>query len=424
MNIVLPYGKDQVSVSFDRKRLAFILDLNEAPGVTNLKAEVEKALQNPIGTSGLGHLVKANDSVVILVDDNTRLTPVKEIIPYVLNELLEVGVSEKKITILVATGTHRSMTDLELHEKLGSNVCDRFKIEQHNYKDKKHLKKVGEINGVPVMVNATAVEADFLMGIGSIIPHCDFGFSGGAKIVEPGICGYTTTAFVHALCQIGDEIPLGKVESPARLKAEEIAKKAGLKFILNVVLNSKNEVVSIVAGDPVKAHREGVKKSRSIYGASFSEPAEIIICSAYPADDDFWQASKGLAAPYFTCKKDGIILLTSPCYEGVADKVHLQWTNYWLKMSFDEICEKLNEADYENEELDFIAGGVAAMIARVREHATVILVSDGISEKDTARLGFLKSPSLQEATDFALRRFRDGSVGVIPMGGCILPLRI
>ncbi|MCD6471963.1 nickel-dependent lactate racemase [Candidatus Aerophobetes bacterium] len=424
MNIILPYGKDRVSVSFDRERLAFILNLSEASGLTDLKVEVERALQNPIGTSGLKHLVKANDSVVILVDDNTRLTPVKRIIPYVLSELLKVGVSEKMITILVAAGTHRDMTDLELREKLGANICDRFKIEQHNYRDKKHLRKVGETDGIPIAVNATAVEADFLMGIGNIIPHCDFGFSGGAKIVEPGICGYTATAFTHTLCQIGDEIPLGKVENPARLKAEAMAKKAGLAFILNVVLNSKNEIVSIVAGDPVKAHREGVKKSRSIYGASFSEPAKILICSAYPADKDFWQAAKGLAAAYFACKKDGIIILTSPCREGVADKVHLQWTNYWLKMTFAEICKKLNKADYEDEELDFIAGGGAAMIARIREHATVILVSDGISEKDTARLGFLKSPSLQEATDFALRRFRDGSVGVIPMGGDTLPLRI
>lgn len=92
-------------------------------------------------------------------------------------------------------------------------------------------------------------------------------------------------------------------------------------------------------------------------------------------------------------------------------------------MTFAEIRKATSKANYENEELDLIAGGGAAMIARIREHATVILVSDGISQEDAARLGFLKSPSLQEATDFALRRFEKGSVGIIPMGDDTLPLR-
>jgi len=423
MNITLPYGKNRVSISFDKKRLAFVLEPSEASTLTDLKTQIKKALRNPIGTSRLGDLVKASDSVVILVDDNTRVTPLNKIIPHVLAELFEVGVDEENISILMAGGTHREVTDSELRNKLGPDICERLRIEQHNYRNKKRLSKVGEIDGIPIEVNATALEASFLMGIGNIIPHCDFGFSGGAKIVEPGICSYAATAFTHVLCQVGDEIPLGQTQNPARLKAEAMAKQAGLAFILNVVLNPKSEVVSVVAGDPVKAHREGIKKSRSIYGVSFSEPADIVICSAYPADKDFWQAAKGLAAAYFACRKDGIIILTSPCYEGVADEVHSQWTDYWTKMTFAEIRKATSKANYENEELDLIAGGGAAMIARIREHATVILVSDGISQEDAARLGFLKSPSLQEATDFALRRFEKGSVGIIPRGGDTLPLR-
>ena len=170
---------------------------------------------------------------------------------------------------------------------------------------------------IPVHVNKKILEADYVVGLGNIIPHCDAGFSGGAKIVQPGVCGFATTAATHIAAALLDEIPLGDLNNPCRQGIEEVAGKVGLKFIINVVMSPSGEVIDVFAGDFIAAHRAGAILAEQVYGVEIPELADIVIVSSQPGDIDFWQGEKALISAYFCVKKGGIIIFVAPCYEGM-----------------------------------------------------------------------------------------------------------
>ncbi len=419
--LMIRYGQGYVSISLPRARVDFTLEPRMLPPVLEVEEAVVNAIRHPIDSPPISKLVQPNSPIIILVEDNTRSTPLKRVLPPLLNELSSLGVPDKQITLLIASGTHRNMTASELVEKYGEDTCRRFAIVQHDYKDS-GLVQVGSIGdaNVPVYVNPLALTCGTLIGIGNIIPHCDLGYSGGAKIVQPGICGYAATAYTHVLAALQDEIPLGCTETPSRIEAEKIARVVGLDMIVNVVLNARQEIVSVVAGDPVKAHRSGVERSREIFELEIPRRADIVISSSYPADLDYWQAMKGLVAGYFAVKPGGTIILVTPCPEGIAP-THPRFMDYWNNMSLDECLSVLKSASYHDETSDLIAAECAVMTARIREFASVILVSGGISYDEAVRLGFMKVNSLDDAVTLALRRFPNGRIGIINSGGDVLP---
>ena len=170
---------------------------------------------------------------------------------------------------------------------------------------------------IPVRVNRTAMDADLLIGLGNIIPHCGAGFSGGAKIVQPGVCGFATTAATHVTATLLPEIPLGEVDTPCRRGMEQVARTVGLEFIVDVVQDPHHRVVEIVAGDLWRAHRPGVEVSRRAWGVRVPAPADIVVVSSYPADIDWWQGEKGLIAASVAVRTAASSSSCTPCPEGL-----------------------------------------------------------------------------------------------------------
>ena len=194
-------------------------------------------------------------------------TPRQRIFPPLLDELNKAGIPDKDITVLIALGTHRYMSQEEIRDCFGKEVTRRVKILNHERKDKANLINVGSTpSGISIGVNKITYKADYLIGVGSIVPHSLAGYGGGAKIVQPGICSWETTGKTHLLPMKKDEFfaLVGNPENKVRLEMEEVARIVGLNFIVNVVLNSEGEIVKVVSGDPVKAHREGIKVAKEI----------------------------------------------------------------------------------------------------------------------------------------------------------------
>ncbi len=184
-----------------------------------------------------------------------------------MDELNKAGIPDKDITVLIALGTHRYMSQEEIRDCFGKEVTRRVKILNHERKDKANLINVGSTpSGISIGVNKITYKADYLIGVGSIVPHSLAGYGGGAKIVQPGICSWETTGKTHLLPMKKDEFfaLVGNPENKVRLEMEEVARIVGLNFIVNVVLNSEGEIVKVVSGDPVKAHREGIKVAKEI----------------------------------------------------------------------------------------------------------------------------------------------------------------
>ncbi|SDD62349.1 nickel-dependent lactate racemase [Sporomusa acidovorans] len=424
-SIAIPYGNEAARASVPADLVVFDGIMPKIPSIVDLETAVLEKLDNPRGCKPLKAMVSKADRILILIEDNTRQTPVKRILPVLISYLKNNEIKTNQIEILIATGTHRVMTEEEVIEKVGLDVFNSLQIYQHDFKKKDDIVDLGTVNlgesTIPVHVNKRALEADFIIGLGNIVPHCDAGYSGGGKIVQPGICGLATTASTHIAGALLAEIPLGNADNPCRLGIEKVAQRVGLRFIINTVMNANQEVVAVVAGDFVKAHREGSKIAANVYGVDIPVLADITIVSSHPCNIDYWQAMKGLVSAYFTVKSGGYIIFVSPCYEGLEHN-HPQLRE-WLRYSYSESCNLARQTSLGDESADLVAADIAICNARIREKANILIVSEGLTKEDIAVLGYEKFDTLQAAIDYALREIPNGKIGILPRGGDCLPIK-
>jgi nickel-dependent lactate racemase len=420
----VPYGSESLTAQVPEEQILFMGEMTALPALENFEEELRRQLDRPIGCPPLRSLISTRERILTLVEDNTRNTPVKRILPVLLDYLEKAGVPLGSVEILTAPGTHRVMTEKELSEKIGEGIARRVRVSQHDFQDAGAIVDLGAVqvgaSRVPVQVNRKVLEADFLIGLGDIVPHSDAGFSGGAKIVQPGVCGFATTAATHIAGALLDEIPLGEVANPCRLGMEEVARRVKLRFIVNVIKNYQNEVVEVVTGDFVQAHRRGVETARKSFGVSFPALADVVVVSSYPCDIDYWQAEKGLISAYFAVRKGGIIIFVAPCPEGLEHN-HPRLRD-WVKMTYAEACAAARKISPEDTQADLIAADLAICNARIREKADIYLVSGGLGEEDSRILGYRKFATLPQAVEEALERFPRGRFGLLPRGGDCLPI--
>jgi nickel-dependent lactate racemase len=226
--VKMNYGKASLDIEVPQNRILAVADLNEVDAARNERAEVERALDNPIGHKGIDELAKKK--TVVVVDDNTRPTPVNRILPILLDRLNEAGIEDGDISVLIALGTHRVMSDSEVREKVGAEALERVSVTNHYWKRKDMLVDMGKTpSGVPLSVNRCYLEANVRIGVGYIVPHCQAGWTGGAKIIQPGVCGAETTDYTHWLSARFDVRHLiGVANNPVRLEIENVVRNIGL----------------------------------------------------------------------------------------------------------------------------------------------------------------------------------------------------
>jgi nickel-dependent lactate racemase len=311
------FGASIIELDIPKKNLAFNLKANNVKPPKDEVEEIRQSILNPIGCKRLRDMVSKNDSIVILADDRTRLTPQKKIIPVVLEELYEAGLKSDQIKIIIAYGTHRVMTSDEKLDKFGKELMSTIEIKDHNCLNIKNLIDKGKTRrGTRILINKEVLDADFRIAIGSVLPHHPTGWSGGAKILLPGVAGQETICSMHLLG--ANEPQLGKVLTPCREEMEDFAQAVGLHFIVNIVHDKDGNILKSVAGHFVEAHRKAVEHGFEVFGAKFHELADITLSSTYPADYDLTQSDKGLFSAELATKTGGEIILLSPCLEGIA----------------------------------------------------------------------------------------------------------
>ena len=425
MRYDIPYGDRKEYFDAPQGSVIFEGKMTNIPAVKDFKGELISALESPIGTPPLKELAVDRKNIVFLVEDNTRSTPLDIIMPIITDYLNENGVPDNAMSFLTAPGTHRLMTDEEIIQKLGAEMVRRFKVVQHDANASEDMKDLGTVTAgdykIPVHVNKYALEADLLVGIGNIVPHCDAGYSGGAKILQPGVCDFVTTSATHAAAGFCPDIPLGMADgNPCRMGMEEVAKIAGLAFIVNTVKNYEGEISGIFAGDFIKAHREGVKLAKISYSISVPEPADIVIVSSSPSDMDYWQACKGTSCAYFAVKEGGVMIFAAPCTEGLAHN-HPHFRE-WLSLPMDEVLRRLAAASPEDVEADMVSAVLSVCNCRARDKAKIFCVSDGLTKEDLAAMQYTPFPSVQVALDEAMRLIPGATIGIIPKGGISLPI--
>ena len=420
MLIRFPYDETAIaSARIDERRLIGVFEpkMPEPPeaGVQEL---VAAALREPIGSKPLADLVRPDWRIVLLVDDNSRTTPIDRMLPPVFEELARGGVPDDNITGLIALGTHRPMTPEEIEAKCGAENVRRIRFVNHAWHDPGQMINIGQTTlGFDIDVNRRVVEADFVIGFGHIVPHATAGFSGGGKIVMPGVSGEVTLAQTHWASM---DIPLAQLlgwrDNPIRLAIDEIARRAGMGFIVNSVPRLDGRVQKVFCGDVTEAHRHGCELSGQLYRVSIPERADIVVVDSAPADIDLRQAIKGLIGGALAAKPDGVVVLVTPCPEGVAP----QFPEY-EQIGFRPITEM--ESLIERGKISRISGYTLGLIGQLlADGLTVILACPGITRQTTEDMGFFYQPDAQAAIDRACSLRPDGRVLVLSHGAEALPV--
>lgn len=418
VTIRLPYGNREIAVTTTSDRLLGVFSPHDVLPVADLQQEIRRALADPIGSLPLRDLVRGKQQIVFIADDNTRLTPTAAIMPILLDECNAVGIADTCMSIIIALGTHRPMTPTEILNKFGEETIRRVAIKNHPFRDSDSLADLGRTkNGTHISINKEVLAADFKLGIGSIVPHHIPGYAGGAKIVQPGVSGEQTTAETHLLSVREPRSLLGVIDNPVRRELNIIARQIGLHTIFNTVLNRYGTVVKAFYGDVEQAFLRGVETAETVYAVELPKEADIVLASSHPCDLEFWQAHKTLYAADRAVREGGIIIIVSPCYEGVA-KTHANMIDFAGKEP--KAVEQLMEQGIIH---DRVAAALAMAWGQVRRRARVFFVSDGISHHEARQLSFTPFDSVQEALDAATEILgNSASIAVLTHAPDMLPI--
>ena len=321
--MMLPWGTEELELTLPGSwQLIGSLEPASGKGVRDPEEAVRESLASPIGASRLRDMVGDGMRIALVIDDASRPTPVDLIFPVVLEELLRGGVRQEAITLVTALGVHRPMSEEEVLLRTGGQLPDGMRWENHDCDNGEGLVSLGTTRrGTPVTANKRVCEADVVVSIGCIEPHIIASFGGGYKNLIPGVAGRETIAHNHTLnCTPATFNMVGQPvdQNPMRLDLEEAAAMVdGKVFIVNAILDSRQDVIQVVAGDPIEAHRCGVRDSESLYGASVPALADVVITDSHPMDQDLRQGVKALANTIRAVRRGGVHITLVRATEGV-----------------------------------------------------------------------------------------------------------
>ncbi|MGA2915802.1 MAG: nickel-dependent lactate racemase [Sedimentisphaerales bacterium] len=369
----------------------------------------EKALVNTIGSEPLDRIVQAGMKIVIVVDDITRSTKTELMLPPVLKWLKGAKIGNEDISIFVALGTHRQMTEQEIRLKYTDEAAENHRIINPDWKKGEDYETIEKSDdGFEIKVHKEILKADFVIGLGQAVPHMYAGFGGGGKIINPGCCEEQTIGQMHWL---GHTVPtekrFGVRENKVRALIDDVAIKCGLKFILNEVPNQDGTIAKAFAGDPIKAHSQACRFAAELYCVKVKQ-GDIVIADSYPADIDLWQSIKAMYSAHFAVKKGGTLIFVTPSPEKISSQ-HPEIIDIGYKCGFEQI-EKLVGAGRLSK---VVAANVWAG-NEITQHCQVIIVSGGISKKETQTIGFDWAASPQHALAEAMKRHgKDAKINVL-----------
>jgi len=415
LKILIPFGKHQLNA--DIPNLLSTLRPKDVPPLKDPIKAIRKALKNPIGTPPLKDLAKGKKDAVIVINDITRPYPSKMLVTGIIRELNEVGIHDKKIKLLVATGNHRANTETELESMLGTDIVNRIKIYNHNDLDKESLTYIGTTKRkIPVYIDKIFVQSSLKVLTGLISPHHSAGFGGGRKSILPGISGIETIHIHHSFPIRPSQPSMGWIDgNPFHEESLEAARLAKVDFIVNTVDNEKKEVVGVFAGDVDGAHREGTKLCDNIWRVKVPEKADVVITSpgGYPRDFDLHQSQKALSTAEMCCKPGGVIILVAEAIDGVG-----KFGN-WLKDAKTprEVIERFKKEGFTRD-----ASIKAFMYARALIKHKVIIVTKGVPQEELRNMFLIPSLDIQEAVKKAINITGENTKFIfIPHGNDIIP---
>lgn len=405
------YGKGDVTLSIPPGIEVQTLKPRTLPALDNPRNEILRTLRNPIGTKPLRDVARGKKKICLIVSDNTRKCRYSETLPILIEEMIKGGgVLPREITVLIATGSHRFMTDAELKEHLGDKIVKGFNVVQHDGSNSDSMRRAGKTKrGTVLFFNPLAADSDLILIAGSITYHYFAGFTGGRKMVFPGVAAKESIIKNHSLSidpQTGDfherVKPGSLLDNPVHEDMMDAAGELRPDFLMDVVLNQDGELAAVFAGDFSYAHRYGCQFVEDYFGYIVDgvklKPADLIVASAggYPRDISFYQVHKSLVNASNLLKPEGgTLVLLAECIEGMGHPGFEQWKG--LKSS-SEIKLKLK--------YNYAAVGHLVLSLRKRTEAHKIYLVSSLPDNEVSAWGMIPARTMSQALGMVFSKLR------------------
>lgn len=393
MEVRLAYGHDGLSV--DLPDYTEVMRPRSVPGLPDETKAVLNALRHPISSAPLAEKVRNGDLVVIVHSDITRPMPNDRVLPILLAELEQAGITKSNITLLNALGTHRSQTNDELRAMLGGSIVDTYHCVQHDAFDDSSLVPLGDTShGHPVRINKLYLEADVRILTGFIEPHFFAGFSGGPKAVLPALADAESVWSNHGRDMIAHPQATWGVTAgnPIWEEMRQVALQTDPTFLLNVSLNDTRQITGVFAGEMLSAHEAGIQFVRESAMVPVEEPFDIVITtnSGYPLDQNLYQSVKGMSAARQIVREGGAIVMATACNDGLPD--HGGYAALLAASSSPQsVFDKLARPGFQEQDQWQVQ-----IQALIQMWADVHIFSDGLTDEQIERSLLVPSASIEQ----------------------------
>jgi nickel-dependent lactate racemase len=419
MRVHLEYGRTGLTVDLPDRNVVKCLRYRAQEPLSDPAGAVAGSLANPIGAPPLAELAQGRESACVVVSDVTRPVPNAVLLPPILSTLEASGIPRDRILIVVATGLHRPNLGEELAEMVGREIAQGYRIENHHGQEPSEHTYLGESpRGVPIWIDRRYVEADLKITTGLVEPHLMAGYSGGRKLVCPGLAALETVKVWHGPQFLEHANARSGVlaDNPVHEESTWIARHAGCDFIVNTMIDEGRQILFVASGDMEAAFLEGVRFVEKVVSDTVPQPVDVVVTSSagYPLDTTFYQSVKGMVAAMEIVRPGGTIIMAAGMSEGIGSPAfeRLFRENATIEGFMDRILhtEYFVMDQWQLEEL-----------AKVRRKAKVKVVTDGLAPDALSRLFVESAPTVEAAVADALAEYGpDARIAVIPKGPYVL----
>jgi len=419
MLVRLPYGLKGMEVELPDDAYVVRGRLPEGLSGEGAREAISSSLESPLGPR-LEEFPVQGKKVAVLITDKTRATPNRELLGVLLPKLERVGVKKEEIKVFVANGLHKPSGEKALRELVGDEVYEEYSVTEHD-SDAEDVAYVGKTSRcTEFYVNKEVASSDLIIGTGLIEPHFFAGYSGGRKLLLPGVASTGTVYQNHDYDKIGDpRADYGYLEgNPIHEDMVEAAKMVrGFRFIVNVLLDEQKKVIKAFSGDPYQAHLAGVKEYDSFgrVAVPFEADVTVVTNGGAPLDLNLYQAVKGITTAARVTKRGGVIVVLSRCQEGVGHESFRELASYSKNPA--QILEHIREDEPIRDQWQ------VQKLEQVLLKQKVVVFSEGVTEKEVEELNMIPASSFDEALRTALRLAGGNRVVAIPDGPYVIPFK-
>ena len=420
--VKLLYGKNGIKLNIKDDWNANIIRKPLMPIINDISDEVNKAINNPINSLSIDKISSKGQSVCILVCDITRPVPNKLFLKQIILKFINAGISTDNILIIIATGLHRPASKDEITEIIGSSwVLKNIKIVNHFARDDSMHKNIGTTKqGNIVKLDKRFVDADIKIAAGLVEPHFMAGYSGGRKVIAPGIAHADTITTFHSAryMENPNAISCNLINNPLHQDQLEIVNMIGQIYAINCVIDEKRNLSYINFGEIISSHMKAVNFISSFAKVKCNNSYNTLITTAAgaPLDGTFYQTVKGMVTPLEILKKGGDLIITSECSEGLGSEEFISSQKKLLKIGPNKFLENILKKDFAA-----IDEWQTEMEIKSLIKGNIFLFSEGLSEEEKLYTGVNIINNIEKTIDESIKRHNNNNIAIIPEGPYVIP---